>query len=118
MTSNARKHGHSSHAGVPQRTPTYYSWQNMLASCRHPSVPSHPNYGARGITVCDRWLKFGNFLADMGERPEGMTLDRIDNDGNYEPANCRWATKEQQTANRPLTPAMAAALDRGRRRPR
>lgn len=112
LANNARGHGHSS-AG--HRTPTYCSWQNMISRCNHGSAPSYPNYGGRGITVCERWRKFANFLADMGERPEGMTLDRVDNDGNYEPGNCRWADKATQAVNRPFTDSMKASLDAGRR---
>lgn len=87
------------------RSPTYKSWVTMLWRCRDPRDISYPRYGGRGIIVCGRWEprkggSFLNFLADMGERPEGMTLDRRDNDGNYEPSNCRWATKAEQTANR------------------
>lgn len=70
-------------------------FRNMHRRCQ-----CHPNYAGRGITVCDRWFNFANFLSDMGERPEGLTLDRIDNDGNYEPSNCRWATHSQQMSNR------------------
>ena len=70
----------------------------MRSRC-HPET-GHPNYGKRGIRVCKRWEKFENFLADMGKRPEGMSLDRIDFNGNYEPSNCRWADKMVQAVNR------------------
>jgi hypothetical protein len=73
----------------------------MHRRCRDPRRPGFDRYGGRGIVVCDRWSMFANFLADMGERPPGMSIDRFpDNDGNYEPANCRWATSSQQAQNR------------------
>lgn len=72
----------------------------MKHRCFFASDKDYKNYGGRGITVCERWLVFENFYADMGERPQGLTLDRINSDGNYEPSNCRWATQAEQTANR------------------
>lgn len=91
----AKKHGH---AFAERPSPTYVSWANMIARCRR-----HPTYLKYGITVCDRWKSFKNFLEDMGERPEGpkgwWSIERIDNDKNYEPSNCRWATFKEQMAN-------------------
>jgi hypothetical protein len=72
----------------------------MIRRCTKPEHPSYKDYGAKGITVCDRWLKFENFYADMGERPEGTTLDRRETDGNYEPGNCKWSTRKEQDSNR------------------
>lgn len=91
-------HGHTT-GGV--MSGTYTSYMNAKSRVTYPTCPSWPRYGGRGITMCERWRNsFAAFLEDMGERPEGMTLDRIDPDGNYEPANCRWATTQQQNANR------------------
>ena len=81
-------------------TPTWKSWQGMMERCRNKSGDHSERYAKRGIEVCERWHLFENFLADMGTRPEGKTLDRINNDGNYEPSNCRWATQEEQSNNK------------------
>lgn len=79
----------------------YKRWQGMLERCSNPKHTHYQLYGGRGITVCDRWLDFAVFAADMGTPPtEGLTLDRINNDGNYEPGNVRWATVTEQQANR------------------
>ena len=82
------------------QTPTYRSWYAMKRRCTNQKYRDFRLYGGRGIKVCDRWKSFENFFADMGVRPEGKTLDRIDNDGNYESGNCRWATPKEQQANR------------------
>ena len=87
-------HGHRS-----PRTPTYHTWNAMRQRCTNPNRFDYKYYGALGVTVCDRWNKFENFLEDMGERPLSTTLDRINAFGNYEPDNCRWASKELQSQN-------------------
>ena len=82
------------------KTKTHKSWTGMRARCLNKNNSNYKNYGGRGITVCDRWLKgFENFYKDMDECPKGKSLDRIDNDGNYEPKNCRWATPKEQSNN-------------------
>lgn len=90
--------GHKTHGKC--RTSIYGIWNQMIQRCYNPNTRFYDRYGGRGITVCERWKTFENFLADMGERPGKMEIDRYpNNDGNYEPGNCRWATRTQQTRN-------------------
>lgn len=88
------------HGGWKHYKSTYQCWQDMKQRCLNKRHRQYKNYGGRGIYICDSWLSgFENFFQDMGEKPPGMTLDRIDNDGPYFKANCRWATPAQQRVN-------------------
>jgi hypothetical protein len=95
-------------------TPTYRTWRSMINRCTNPNLAAYYRYGGRGITVCDRWLGvagFIRFLVDMGEKPDGLSLDRIDGNAGYFPENCRWATPLQQARqNRKLTDAQVRAV--------
>lgn len=98
IAKRAFRHGHSKGAHS-KGTKTYSTWMAMRDRCRYPNYKDYKYYGGKGIKVCERWNSFENFLTDMGERPEGLTLDRIDSNGDYEPGNCRWATWAEQRAN-------------------
>lgn len=92
MSSKNRRHGMSDN-------PEHRTWTRIRERCNNPNHGDYAYYGGRGIKVCERWNVFENFLADMGPR-NGLTIDRIDNDGNYEPGNCRWVTQAEQCRNR------------------
>ena len=98
------RHGESIYT---RRTTEYYIWVGIRARCNNPKEPAYKWYGAKGVSVCPRWDRFENFLADMGRRPHGRSLDRIDPFGNYEPGNCRWATAMEQRHNQRRSPQNA-----------
>lgn len=100
QSNSARKRGavYQKHGQV--NSPTYYSWAGMKSRCLNQNDRRYKDYGGRGVQVCERWMDFRTFLEDMGERPEGLTLDRIDNNGNYEPSNCHWVGSHLQAANK------------------
>lgn len=94
----ARRDGYTKGGVIPS---VFCAWKSMLERCLNSKKKNYLDYGGRGITVCDRWLSsFANFVADMGNPPPNTSLDRIDNDGNYEPGNCKWATRPEQDSNK------------------
>ncbi len=96
---NAEKSTKHGKASKNNKSQAYKAWGQMKGRCTNPKKPNYKNYGERGISYCDRWEDFKNFLDDMGEPAPGLSLDRINNDGNYEKDNCRWATSKQQCNN-------------------
>lgn len=94
------------------KTPVYKAWTGMLQRCENPKNPGYGEYGGRGISVCERWHDFETFMADMGPRPKGMSIEREDVNGNYEPGNCHWATPAEQARNTRRT--IFVEMDAGR----
>lgn len=94
---------HSRFVHGMRKHPMYSTWDGMKQRCSNSNTSQYTDYGGRGIKVCDRWDNFANFLADMGERPEGMTLDRKDNNKGYNPENCKWSTRQEQNRNQRRT---------------
>lgn len=102
-------HGHSRRAsGKHAKSSTYRCWQNMMMRCYRTTYRKFHNYGGRGIRVCDQWHRFEQFLADMGEKPTDLTLERINNEGDYNPKNCRWASYREQSRNRRVNRLLTA----------
>lgn len=97
-TTHGRGHGEAS-----RRDKTYLAWLNMRRRCENPSAKGYSNYGGRGIKVCERWMKFENFLEDLGPSSDGLSLERLDVDGDYTPSNCAWASIEAQSNNKRTT---------------
>lgn len=94
---NNTKHNHAQNGKL---STIYKAWANMIQRCTNPHTKNYHNYGGRGITICKRWMKFENFLTDMGDTSKGYQIDRIDNNGHYHKSNCRWVTPKQNSRNR------------------